>query len=395
MTKQKWWINRNVLLISLSAFFADMGYQAILAGFPVFLVLILHAPAYYLGLAYALAYGIGALFGTLGGILGDRYGRKKIAIFGNVFILILPMLSFAANALQALIIYSTGWWARNFRTPARRAMLSESTTAGERPHAFGLLHALDIGGGAIAVAYLAILLYLKFSLQSVFILTAIPITFSTVCLIFVRNRRKSKRASEKKISHTMPSNKEKMRSDVLKGILVSTALFGFSSYSLGFPILTIASRAGNDIIGILSYLVYLAFSATAGYIVGVQARRLNMVKGLAFLGYLLSAIGSLTLAVYYAFSLNFMVSYAAVALLGIALGAIETFEPTIITLITKKSEQGKNLGYLTSFRSTGLFVANIGMGLLYMLNPSYSYIYATIVALMAVVVLMYFGRNFA
>ncbi len=396
MARQRWWINSNVLLISMSAFFADMGYQAILAGFPVFLVLVLHAPAYYLGIAYALAYGIGALFSTAGGILGDRLGRKKVAIIGNVFILILPFLSFAASAIQALSTFSAGWWARNFRSPPRRAMLSESTTKKERPRAFGLLHALDVGGGVIAVAYLLILLYLKMSLQSIFIFTAIPISISTVCLILVKSRKYNKAAkkSESKIKSKRISVKSRMRADTLKGVLISTALFGFSSYSLGFPIITIASRAGSDLIGIFSYFVYLAFSAAAGYIIGQQARRLNIVKGLAFLGYLLAAIASAILAFYYIAAANVLLSYFAVALLGVSLGAIETFEPTIISLITSKEEQGRKQGYLTSSRSIGLFTANIGMGILYTINPSYSYVYAAAVASAAVIILLYFGRDY-
>jgi nitrate/nitrite transporter NarK len=85
------WLKRDVLLISLSAFFADAGYQALIAGFPIFLVLDLRAPVYILGIAMALAYGIGSVFAYAGGILSDRYGKKKIAIAGN---LLIPILSF-------------------------------------------------------------------------------------------------------------------------------------------------------------------------------------------------------------------------------------------------------------------------------------------------------------
>ena len=312
------------------------------------------------------------------------------------FLPVFMVTSFAASAIQALSTFSAGWGARNFRSPPRRAMLSESTTKKERPRAFGLLHALDVGGGVIAVAYLLILLYLKMSLQSIFIFTAIPISISTVCLILVKSRKTNKAAkkSESKIESKRASVKSRMRADTLKGVLISTALFGFSSYSLGFPIITIASRAGSDLIGIFSYFVYLAFSAAAGYIIGQQARRLNIVKGLAFLGYLLAAIASAILAFYYIAAANVLISYFAVALLGVSLGAIETFEPTIVSLITSKEEQGRKQGYLTSSRSIGLFTANIGMGILYTINPSYSYVYAAAVASAAVIILLYFGRDY-
>ena len=54
------WLNSNVLFISLSAFFADLGYQAVLVMFPIFLVLDLHSSIIYFGIASAISYGIGA-----------------------------------------------------------------------------------------------------------------------------------------------------------------------------------------------------------------------------------------------------------------------------------------------------------------------------------------------
>ena len=119
------WLTRDVLLISLSAFFADAGYQALIAGFPIFLVIYLKAPVYILGLAMALAYGIGSLFAYVGGRLADRYGRKRIAILGNLLIPILSFTGFSSTPVEATALFSSGWWARNFRTPARRAMIGD------------------------------------------------------------------------------------------------------------------------------------------------------------------------------------------------------------------------------------------------------------------------------
>ena len=43
------WLNRNVLFLSLSAFFADMGYQAVTAIFPLLIIIKLGEPAYDYG----------------------------------------------------------------------------------------------------------------------------------------------------------------------------------------------------------------------------------------------------------------------------------------------------------------------------------------------------------
>ena len=68
------WLTRYALLLSLSAFFADMGYQAVTAVFPLLIVLKLGQPAYVYGVLLALAYGVGSLFSLFGGKLGDWFG---------------------------------------------------------------------------------------------------------------------------------------------------------------------------------------------------------------------------------------------------------------------------------------------------------------------------------
>ncbi len=388
MPEGRWWISRDAMLLNLSAFFADMGYQAVLAGFPIFLVIVLGAPAYMLGIVYAIAYGGGAIAGYLGGYVGDRSGRKRVAVTGNSLVLMLSGLGFVATVPQAIALFSAGWWSRDSRTPARRAMLSEAVEEKQRGRAFGLLHAFDIGGGAIAVSYLLVLVYLGVGLQSVFMLTAIPLVVSTLCLVFVRagKRRMKARAAR-------PTAREVRNRGTMRGILMATALFGFSFYSLGFPILTIAQESGS-LLGIASYMVFLAVSAVTGYAIGVKARELDMVRWLSLLGYALAALASLLIGLAYLMHLAVWVSYLGVALMGVALGSIETFEPTIISFASSNGDAGRKMGYLTASRSVGLFTANLSMGVLYILDPAYSYFYAAAVSIAAAAILLYLGKGF-
>lgn len=50
-------MNRDVLLVSFCAYFADLGCQTAIAVFPIFLVLVLGAPSYAFGVAKAVTYG--------------------------------------------------------------------------------------------------------------------------------------------------------------------------------------------------------------------------------------------------------------------------------------------------------------------------------------------------
>jgi len=404
------WLTRDVLLISLSAFFADAGYQALIAGFPLFLVLYLHAPAYDLGIVMAFAYGIGSLFAYIGGRLADMFGKKAIAIFGNLLISILSFTGFAANALFAGAVFSTGWWFRNFRTPARRAMLGDITKKLDKGKVFGFLNALDIGGGLVAVTYLSIGLLLHVPFQLIFLVTIVPILISSLCLALVSYKglpaakkpssklnsasaklaSLAKRAAGQRAVAKPPSKFVSLSySKSYYAVLVATALFGLSFYSFSFPVLTVAQQS-NSVIGASSYFVFLIFSALFGYLLGSKIK--DMLLGLATLGYVLAGLGSLALGLAFAMHANVLASYSAIALMGIGAGAIETFEPAIISTIRKKSASGSGMGMLTSSRSIGLFFSNLAVGFLYMLGPLFAYSFSAVLAVVAGIVLLWARR---
>lgn len=371
------WLNNNVLFISFSAFFADLGYQAVLAVFPIFLVLDLHASVVTFGIATGLSYGVGAFFGYLGGISGDRFGHKRISLFGNLLIPILSFTGFSIYPIEAVILFSSGWWARNFRSPSRRVLLTKSVNRDSYAKAFGFLHALDEGGGFFAGIYALILLLIHVPLKYILILTVIPLLISSLSLSLVSKKHFVKITNEKKQNNETNST---YFNKIFKRILIATSLYGFSSFSLGFPILTVAESSKSDILGILSYIIFFIFTSLTGLFFGRIV--FKHVKKLSF-GYFLSALGSFGMALVFSLSLNPLIYYLFIAILGISLGVIETLEPTIIGKIIKEGNKGKGMGLLTLYRSLGLFVGNITMGLLYSIGANYSYIYAGLVSMIA------------
>ncbi|MCL4371886.1 MFS transporter [Candidatus Marsarchaeota archaeon] len=384
------WLTRDVLLISLSAFFADAGYQALIAGFPIFLVLYLRAPVYYLGIAMALAYGIGSVFAYYGGRLADRYGKKKIAILGNILIPVLSFTGFASFAAEAAAIFSAGWWARNFRTPARRAMIGDISSRLDKPKVYGFLNALDVGGGIVAVSYLALGIYLGVALKLIFLATAIPILISSLCLFLVSYKGLPSHGKRSKKSMPVKSAAKAVQAKAgpYKGVILATAIYGLSFYSMSFPVLTIAQQS-TDLYGALSYAVFLLVSAAFGYVAGVFTRR--VVRNLAVFGYFLAGIGSLIIGLSFHFGLGAVASYAGIFVIGIAVGTIETLEPTIVALAKTAASSGSGMGALTSSRSIGLFIANLALGFFYVLGPLYAYGFAAFMAMLAGIVLLAFG----
>jgi MFS family permease len=380
--------------IAFSAFFADLGYQAILAVFPLYLVLHLGAPVWVYGLSQALAYGPGAVFGYAGGRLAERYGRWTVAVIGNAFIPLMALTGLTTVPMLAVALLVVGWWARNLRSPPRRALLTEAVAPIHRGEAFGFLHALDVGGGMLAAAYAVLLLLGGIAYSTVLLVTILPLVVSTLVLLRVRAGRArpapARRPTSPEAARDLrPTSSTERR--LLSGILAATVLYGFASFSIGFPVLTTAHATGDAALGILVFLVSLGVSAGVGLFVGRIARRRVLLLALG--GYLVAAAGSALFALAAAVSAGIAVFLLAAAVLGAALGTVETWEPTLIARVSSPDRTDRNLGSLTAYRSVGLFAANLMLGVLALANAWVPYVYASVSALAATIVLVVVARG--
>jgi MFS family permease len=379
------------MLISLSAFFADMGYQAVTAVFPLLIVIELKEPAYVYGLLLALSYGVGSVFSLVGGKLGDTHGKKTISLIGNLLIPLMSLSVLFNNVVLLGALFVFGWWARYFRTPTRRAWLVEVSNPAYRSKIFGFLHALDIGGGIIAVGYSVTLALLGVPLREIVLVTALPILFSSVCLALAQtqlNEDYMRSQSDAKPVQGVSVEKFQVSNDfVFRALILSATLFGFSYYALGFPIITVAQSQNSLAVGILTFGIYLAVSAIAGYLLGsVRAKR--PFRTLWSLGYLLAAISSLLIGLSYALNYGLGIYYLGAAGLGFATGSVETFEPVLISTLVKSKKLSSGMGWLSSSRALGLFVSNVAMGILFVFSEFDSYLYAAITATVAAMILL-------
>ncbi|ARM75215.1 MFS transporter [Acidianus manzaensis] len=368
-------MNKDVYKIALSAGFSDLGYQAVVASFPLLLVFYFHVPIFIYGIVESFSYGIGLFFSFLGGFLSDKVGSKRIAVFGNSLIVLLSFTGLAKDAIQAIAFFLSGWFMRNFRSPARRTMVAEITKEEERKKAYGILHALDVGGGFLAIVYLTILLYYKIPLTLILPFTAIPITVGTLLLVISKSGK--------------PTQKPKENVKIILGILIATALFGIATYSPGFPIITVTQSTKEIYLGALTYGIYLGSSAIFGYI--FSWIKIKDFTGLIS-GYFLAFLANLGFI--FLFPTGILGLYPLVFLLGVAFASAETFEPSIISKVSGKNI-GRGMGLLSLARGIGYFIGNTSMGLLYSISYSYAYLFASIVSLASVLTIFILikGKN--
>ncbi len=385
-------MTKDVLLVSFSAFFADVGYQTAIALFPILLVIILGASASSFGLATAAAFGVGSFFGYLGGLMSSRLNDKYVAILGNALIPLISLMGLTQSPMIAAVLFCGGWWARNFRTPSRRVILVEATTNRDRGKVFGFLHLLDIGGGALSIVMLLVLILYGIAIDTILLLTIAPLVLSTVLLVFTKETKRMEGfvSSAKKKAMEL-TKKVKIKRSTYKGILIATSMYGFSSYAFGFPILTIA-QVSNVTFAIASYGIYLGVSAITGYYIG--SRLWNKIKTLSMLGYVLSGLGTAVIGLGYLLGVGVAPLLLGVAITGFGLGVIETLEPTLISFLKELRDVGTGMGALAGSRSFGIFSANLIMGILYVLSPAASYLYSSVVAIIAGIIVIVYSRGF-
>lgn len=391
MDKNKW-LSRDVLLISLSAFFADLGYQGVTALFPLFLVIELHKPVYLYGLVTALSFGAGSFFAYIGGRAGDKYDKKKIAILGNIFIPLMAFSGLTHNIILGSLLFIFGWWARYFRTPARRALLVNVSPNKFRARVFGFLHMLDIAGGMLSAFIALFFVWLGIPVGTIIFLSLLPLLFSSLLLFFIKRDKlyidEDTKGSMGKANQQ--ADTKKMNNVIFITLLVAATFYGFSFYNLGFPILTAAIArvhitTGFEL-GILTYAIYLGVSAFSGYL--LSAVKMKPLRSLWALGYLPSALASLLIGMSVLFHLNNIAFYLFVAILGVGMGAVETFEPTLTSNLVSSSTLSRSMGWLSISRSIGQFLSNLVMGILFSFNQSIAYFYAFSASLIATLILL-------
>jgi MFS family permease len=144
-------VHRNVIALGFTSLLTDVSTEMLIPILPLFITVTLGASVASLGLIEGVAESTASLVRLSSGWLSDHLGRRKpFAALGYA-------LSGAAKVAMAL---ASSWAAvltlrfadrlgKGLRTPARDALIADSTADANLGRAFGLHRALDTTGAAI------------------------------------------------------------------------------------------------------------------------------------------------------------------------------------------------------------------------------------------------------
>jgi MFS family permease len=344
-------VTRNVILLGIVSFFADVSSDMVMPLLPAFLVS-LGAGAAYLGVIEGAAEATAALLKYLSGRWADRTQRLlPLAVVGYLLAAAArPFLSLARAPWQVLVIRNIDRVGKGIRTSPRDKLLAASAPQERLAEAFSFHRGMDHAGAALGpLVASALLLLWPGDLRRVFLAAAVPGALAVLVLFGVREQAGPPARSEPEL--TGPP--ARVPAPLLAAIALFTlgnstdALLVLRAQSLGVPTVQL------PLLWALLHVVRAALSWPVGRAADRLGRRLALAAGWTW--YAICYAGfALARAPWHAWAL--FTAYGLVAALT------EGSERALIAAAVPKERRGRALGIYNLISGVGLLAASVIAG---------------------------------
>lgn len=287
-------IPRNVFVLSLVSFAADVSSEMLYPVLPLFLTTTLGAPVSLVGVIEGVAEGTAGTSKVGAGWWSDRLPRRRSLIAAGYALSALGKLLLALSFVwpQALVARFSDRLGKGTRTAPRDALLAESSDEDARGRAFGFHRGMDSAGAVLGpLIGLALIAWLgEDNLRPVFLIAVIPAVASVVLVALARERARVRAAPAR----------ERVRIDLSGApagywfFLGVSLLFAFGNSSDVFILLRADNLGMSLTMVILAYVSYNVVYSLLSYPAGIVADHLGprrvltagfLLFGLVYLGF--------------------------------------------------------------------------------------------------------------
>lgn len=389
---EKKWFNRNVKAMGLTSYFSDASHEMVTAILPMFITVVLGAPAIALGIIEGVAEAMASGVKLFSGYYSDRVARRKpFGIVGyGLTGLVVPIFAFATSWVHILGLKSLVWMGRGLREPPRDALLAASVEEKDLGKAFGVRHSLDTLGAVTGPA-LALLLISYVGMREIFLLALIPGVLSVIAFMAVREEK------------ALPQKRDLRFFESLEGLprefrmfLLAIGLFSLGNFAKTFLILR-AETILEPSLGVMEasaaaislYLFYNLVRAVgesaAGWLGDLKGR-----KNILAAGYIIFGAASLL----FIFPSQDMVYMGMVfGLAGLSQAIVKPMEGAITGELLKESK-GTGYGMLHTIKGLGLLVSSSVFGGIWtFVSPEAAFIYGGVFAGLGFISLMLWFKD--
>ncbi|MBX6342297.1 MAG: MFS transporter [Thermomicrobiaceae bacterium] len=370
-------VDRNVFLLSVVSFFADVSSEMIYPLIPLFLTQTLGAPAAALGLVEGVAESTASLLKVVSGWLSDRLGRRKpLVVLGyGLSALGKPALALAGAWPLALVARAIDRTGKGLRDAPRDALIAGWTPPEERGRAFGFHRALDTAGAVLGplVALLGLWL-LRDNLRLLFLLAVVPAAMTLLVLAPVRDRRPERPAERPPISLRLAG-----ASPDLRGLLLVILVFGLGNSSDTFLLLRARYLGLGTTAVVLAYVLYNVVYAGLALPAGIRSDRVGR-RNVMLVGLLVFS------AVYLGFAVapGPALVWPLFAVYGAYIALTDGVGKALVADLAPRERQATALGLYSTVVGLSALVASVVAGLLWdAVGPAAPFVYGAALAALA------------
>lgn len=380
----------NIVLLGLVSFFSDISTEMVYPIIPLYLVNVFGTKPALVGVIEGIAESLASILKVFGGYYADKYNKKKPLAFlgysgGLLYKLALIFATSWPGILFAKVIDRVG---KGIRTAPRDVLICESASRDTLGKSFGLHKAMDMAGSALGILISFFLVRSShdgFHYKNLFLFSAIPAVLGLIMLVFVREKKLPRCASEQ-VNFFKNFGKLDGR---LKMFLVITFLFTLGNSSNAFLLLRAQNKGFTPAGVILLYFIYNVTASLLALPLGRLSDRIGR-KRLLVSGYAVFAL------VYFGFALA--QSKTTVVLMFVAYGVYTAMtagvERAFISEISPKDLKGTMLGLHSSLVGIALLPASALAGFLWdNISPSAPFFFGGSLALLAGIALFFTLRT--
>ena len=376
-------VDPDVLKLGFVSFLTDISSEAVFSVFSVFFTVIVGASASLLGLIEGFSDFSSSSLDYFAGWLSDKIGKRQpLALVGYGFSTLAKVMLLLGSSVATLasfrVIERLG---KSFRGPPRDAWLSAVAEEGNRGYVFGIHKAMDKTGAVLGplVAYFlfASLGQSMGTFRIIFIMAVIGAILAVLVLSLIKDRPGIPHERENifKAWGTLSPN--------FKKFLIPAGIFSLAYFSFGFLLLR-AYAIGFSIKDVV--LLYALFNFSF-VLMSIPIGKLGDFIGRKY-------IIVLEYLIYIVMSLGFIFAKEKweVIILFVLFGFFYSIDEAQSKAFISDIEKDRRATAIGAYNFvTGLiYLPASGIaGVLWVLNPTYAFIFAALVAFIALIVFVF------
>ena len=353
---------RNVILLGVVSFFADVSSEMAYPFIPIFLTSVLGAPVAAVGAIEGIAESTASLMKLASGWWSDRVQRRLPLVVAGYGLAAVAkvLLALAAAWPFVLLARFVDRFGKGLRGSPRDALIGDSAPPELRGRAFGLHRSMDTAGAVVGpLLALALASALNEDLRTVFLIAAVPGFLGVLALFLVREPRRIERSAPASTpSKVLPIVGPMPRPLLL--FIAASLFFAIGNSSDVFLLLRARDLGMSTTLVVLAYVVYNFVYMLAAYPVGILSDRIGR-RGVFVVGLTTFA------ATYLGFALitGAAMVWPLFALYGLYMAATDGIGKALITDMAPTERRASAIGLHGMITGVGTRAASLLAGQLW------------------------------